>query len=453
MTISRTEKLADFIAGLRYEHLPEPVVVKMRELLIDWFVSAIAGGKAPPVQAIEQFAAMQGPSTGRSTNLVSGTRTSAYFAAMINGASCHAVEQDDVHNGAVYHPAAVVFPPALALAEERDCSFADLIVAAVAGYEASIRVGEFMGRSHYVHFHTTGTVGTVAASVAAAKLIGLGRDGIVNAIGSAGTQASGLWAFLADAADSKQLHTARASANGLMAALLAERGMTGARQVLEGSHGMGEAMSQDADPAKLDADLGTRWATLEVSLKWHASCRHTHPSADALLEVMRREALSASDIARVTTRVHKGAIDVLGSVVVPTTVHQSKFSMGTVLGLSAVYGKAMLDDFETQALSNPEVARIRDGVTMVLDEEVDTRYPQKWIGKVTVETVDGRIFDGRVDDPKGDPGNPLSQEEALEKAHSLIAYRGEISPDAQPLIWLARLRDIEPDAKVSTLLN
>ncbi|MGD5425237.1 hypothetical protein QUS64_22535, partial [Xanthomonas citri pv. citri] len=143
-------------------------------------------------------------------------------------------------------------------------------------------------------------------------------------------------------------------------------------------------MSSDADPERLVDRLGSRWALLETSFKFHASCRHTHPAADALLALMQREGLDHSQIAAVTARVHQGAIDVLGRVVEPQTVHQAKFSMGTVLGLIAVYGKAGLGEFHRHALSDPRVAAFRERVEMRLDPEVDAAYPQRWLGRVEV---------------------------------------------------------------------
>ena len=342
---------------------------------------------------------------------------------MVNAASAHVVEQDDVHNGSVFHPAAVVFPPALAVAQTIGASGEELIAASVAGYEVGIRVGEFLGRSHYKIFHTTGTAGTVAAAVAVGRLLKLDPDRMLHAIGSAGTQAAGLWEFLRDAADSKQLHTAHAAAAGLTAAYLAEDGFTGARRILEGVQGMAAGMSTDSDPAKLVDRLGSRWALAETSFKFHASCRHTHPAADALQAVMRDHALKASDIAQVVTHVHQGAIDVLGPVVDPQTVHQSKFSMGTVLALIALRNSADLANFDL-ALADGQVAAFRDLVTMELDEEVDSAYPQRWIGKVTVTTKDGKVYSGRVDEPKGDPGNTLSRDEIEEKSLRLGTYLG-----------------------------
>ncbi|HET9023945.1 MAG TPA: MmgE/PrpD family protein, partial [Burkholderiaceae bacterium] len=355
--------------------------------------------------------------------LVCRSFSSPYFAAMANAAASHVAEQDDVHNGSVFHPAAVVFGPALAVAQALRRSGRELLTAAIAGYEVGIRVGEFLGRSHYRTFHTTGTAGTVAAAAAVGRLLNLSPDRMQHAFGSAGTQAAGLWEFLRDAADSKQLHCAHAAASGLAAAHLAHKGLTGARRIFEGPQGMAAGMSTDADPARLVDRLGTRWALGETSFKFHASCRHTHPAADALLSVMTKEKLKADQVARVTARVHKGAIDVLGPVTDPQTVHQSKFSMGTVLGLIALHGRASLADFDRD-FRDPAVLAFRDKVEMELDPEVDGAYPARWIGKVTVETTDGRRLDGRVDVPKGDPDNTLSRPELEDKALRLGTYGG-----------------------------
>jgi len=230
------------------------------------------------------------------------------------------------------------------------------------------------------------------------------------------------------------LHTAHAAGAGLAAAYLGHEGLTGARHILEGAQGMAAGMSRDADPDRLTAGLGTRWTLAETSFKFHASCRHTHPAADALLEVMRAHRLQASDVKQVVARVHQGALDVLGPVVDPRTVHQAKFSMGTVLGLIALKGSAGLADFDA-GFSDPAVVAFRERVKMELDPEVDAAYPARWVGKVSVQTVDGRQFGGRVDEPKGDPGNTLSRAEIEAKAIRLARYRdGASEPEMRTVI-------------------
>lgn len=442
--------LAAFAANLRFEDIPAPVLRRAEDLLLDCLASILAGAASRPVLAIDRYAAAMGPADGPSEILINRRRTSPVFAAMVNAAAAHVVEQDDVHNGSVFHPAAVVFPPALAVAQALGRSGRDLLVAAVAGYEVGIRVGEFLGRSHYKIFHTTGTAGTLAAAAATGRLLGLSPAAMLDAFGSAGTQAAGLWEFLRDAADSKQLHTARAAANGIAAAYLAQEGFTGARHILEGPQGMAAGMSSDAVPARLTDRLGTRWALAETSFKFHASCRHTHPAADALQQVLREHKLAESDIARVVAQVHQGAIDVLGPVVDPRTVHQSKFSMGTVLGLIARQGRAGLPEFDA-ALDDPAVADFRGRVTMELDPEVDGAYPQRWIGKVTVHTRDGRVLHGRVDEPKGDPGNTLSRAEIETKTLSLGRY-ADAATEAELRGLIDAIWSLERAGKVGALL-
>ena len=421
--------LATFAATLQFETIPYDVLRRAEDLLLDWAGSALAGKGARPVETIARYAGQMGggPASGPCEILISRTRATPMFAAMVNAAASHYAEQDDVHNGSVFHPAAVVFPAALAAAQALGSSGRELLTAAVAGYEVGIRVGEFLGRPHYRIFHTTGTAGTIAAAAAAGRLLNLSPEQMLHAFGSAGTQAAGLWEFLRDAADSKQLHTAKAASDGLMSAYLAQAGFTGARRILEGAQGMGAGMTQDADPARLIDRLGFRWTLAETSFKFHASCRHTHPAADALQQVMREHGLAPDRIARVDCHVHQGAMDVLGPVLNPQTVHQAKFSMGTVLGLIAEFGSAGLSEFES-GFNTQRVAQFRGKVHMVLDKEVDQAYPARWIGKVTVSTTDGRTLHGRVDEPKGDPGNTLSRTELEDKAARLAAFSGAATP-------------------------
>ncbi len=443
--------LARFAAELTIADIPDAVQRRGEDLLLDWIGSALAGKGARPVEIIRRFAQAMGPNDGPSEILIDRSRSSPLMAAMVNAAASHFAEQDDVHNGSVFHPAAVVFPVALAIAQANGLSGSLMLTAAVAGYEVGIRIGEFLGRSHYKTFHTTGTAGAVAAAVTAGRLLALTPDQMLNAIGSAGTQASGLWEFLRDAADSKQLHTAHAAGAGLTAAYLAKDDFTGAKRILTGTQGMGAGMSTDADPRKLTDRLGERWVLAETSFKFHASCRHTHPAADALQRTLQQHGLASKDVKAVTARVHQAAVDVLGAVTDPQSVHQSKFSMGTVLGLVAVHGRAGLTEFDSY-YKDPAVVALRDNVSMVVDEEVDCAYPAQWIGKVLVATHDGRELAGRVDEPKGDPGNTLSRAELEEKATQLASYRkGATGAEVQSLIRLAwSLTTIE---KMASLLK
>lgn len=443
-----TRGLASFVSALEFEDLPPAVVERAGELFADWAGSAVAGSGTTPILTLDRLAQSMGPADGPCETLATRRRTSPLFAALVNGASSHIAEQDDLHNGSVFHPGTVVFPAVLAAAQEIGASGREALTAAVAGYETGIRVGEYLGRSHYRVFHTTGTAGTLAAAAAVSRLLGLDAEATLDALGSAGTQAAGVWEFLADAADSKQLHAAKAAADGLLSAYLARDGFTGARRVLEGPQGLAAGTSTDADPRRLTDRLGERWALAETSFKFHASCRHTHPAADALLAAMRDHDLAPHDISAVKARVHGAAIDVLGPVKDPRTIHQSKFSMGFVLAVAALRGRAGIEDFSEAALEDPRLRDFHERVEMVLDPEVDEAYPGRWIGLADMRTTDGRTLTSRVDVPKGDPGNTLSRGELTDKALRLAAHGGGASEtEMHKLLARAFALQNEPDLR------
>lgn len=432
--MKETRELALFLDQLTVDDIPTSVFNRCQELFLDWLASAYASTNLHPIPLFENFASIMGPSTGKSLILVSQKYTSPYFAAFVNAASSHLVEQDDLHNSSVLHPATVVFPAALAAAQDFNISGEEFLLACISGYEAGIRIGEFMGRSHYKIFHTTATVGTLAAAVAVGKLMKFNHHQFLHLLGTAGTQAAGLWEFLKDAADSKQLHTAKAASNGLLSAYFTRDGFTGAQNILQGDQGLAAGMSTDSDPKFLNDRLGSRWTLLETSFKYHASCRHTHPAADALIELMKQNQLSFVDIEEITAHVHQGAMDVLGLVDVPKTIHQAKFSMGTVLGLIAVHGDAGLNSFKNHALTDKNVIDFRNKVKMVLDHEVDSNYPKKWFGKVSLKTLNKGNHSILITDPKGDPLNTLTQDELEEKFERLCDFSNVLSRDQRDKI-------------------
>ncbi|MGI9353462.1 MAG: MmgE/PrpD family protein [Rhizobiaceae bacterium] len=446
-----TAELASFASRLQENAIPGPVFDRITDLFVDWAGSALSGKGHRAIQILEEFAEKMGPSDGNCEILANRRATSPIFAALVNAASSHISEQDDVHNGSVFHPATVVFPAALAISQDIGASGQEFLVACIVGYETGIRVGEFLGRSHYKIFHTTGTAGTFAAAAAVGNLLKLDEDEMLDALGSAGTQSAGLWEFLRDAADSKQLHTAKAASDGLMSAWIASKGFSGAKQILEGAQGLAAGTSVDADISRLTDGLGQRWCVLETSFKFHASCRHTHPAADALLKAMTENNLQTEDIDTVQCHVHQAAIDVLGPVSNPQSIHQAKFCMAATLGLIAAHSKAGLREFET-VLTDQTALSFLNRITMELDEKINEIYPQKWIGKVTVKTRNGETIQAQVDDPKGDPGNMLTRKEIDTKARflaqsSLAVSKNEID-NLMDSLW--NVQKMQP---VTVLLN
>src|SRR5262245_29327176 len=220
-----SQKLATFVTTCSYDTLPHDVRELAKRCLLDWMGSAFRGAIEPPAGLYNELAREEGGHP-QATALPARWTTSSSWAAQINAAASHTVEMDDLHPTSVLHPAAPIISAAVAVGESVNASGRQLIESIVAGYEVGIRAGEAVGRSHYTLWHTTATCGTFGATAAAARLLGLTEGQIVEALGSAGTQAAGLWQFLEDGAMSKQLHPAHAASAGILSAELAVRGFT-----------------------------------------------------------------------------------------------------------------------------------------------------------------------------------------------------------------------------------
>ncbi len=430
-----SQKLAKFVSRLDYHDIPDEVVYRTQWLFLDWLGSAIAGSTSRTSRIFNSISEKMGPTSGPCTVFGSKHSTSALFAAMTNGASSHVVEQDDLHSTSILHPATVVFPPTLAVAQSDNATTGrDLIVASVAGYESGIRVGEYLGPSHYRIFHMTGTAGTIASAMSTSRAICLNDAQTLNALGSAGTQAAGLWQFLRDAADSKQLHTAKACSDGLLSAYTAQFGLTAASEILEGPQGISAGMHGSNNEQLIVDGLGDRWGLMETSFKYHASCRHTHPAADALLKIRSVHNLDYRSIKAIRAYVYQAAYDVLGAVVVPESIHQAKFSMGFVLALISKNGSASVTDFTDEALRDTTYAELREKVTMIVDDSIESIYPSKWGARVEVELDTGQILIEFVDSPKGDPDNMLTKDELEDKFFRLCDFAGLDAGKAQNFI-------------------
>ena len=284
--------------------------------------------------------------------IASKLKVPALNAALANGCMGHMAEIDDYHRFSTLHPAAPIIPAALASAEAEQADGKRLLEAVVAGYEVAIRIGEAVNPSHYKFWHTTGTCGTFGAAMAAGKIFQLNAKQMLDALGNAGTQASGLWEFASDAAMSKHLHPAKAAFNGLLAALLAREGFTGATRILEGERGFCRAASESFDLKRLTAGLGRRFKICEVSFKPYASCRHTHPAIEAALTLKAKYGLTARDVVKVRVGTFSTALKIAGNPK-PKTPFAAKFSIQYCVAAALVYGRVWLEEFSEQALRNP----------------------------------------------------------------------------------------------------
>jgi 2-methylcitrate dehydratase PrpD len=443
-----SERLAECIQDTTVEKLPPAVMEIAKLCFLDWLGSAIAGSTARPIRIVVEVIKGLGGKP-QATVIPDGSRTSCHLAAFVNAAASHVVEMDDLHKPSVLHPAAPVIPAALAIAERDGIPGGGLLAAVVAGYEVAIRAGKAVGPTHYHYWHTTGTCGVFGAAAAVGKLLRLNREQLVWALGTAGTQASGLWEFLVDGAMSKQLHPAKAAADGLLSALLAQKGFSGAIRIFEGEKGFCAATSEKPDLSQLTEGLGDGpYQILENSFKAHAACYHIHSTIDAVLTLRRQHHLKPNEIKKIHVRLYSAAVDLLEKVE-PVNPYAAKFSIPYCVAAAFRHGRMDLEDFNEEALRDSTMRRLMSTVELQRDPTLDHAYPEKWPAVVAVETATGKRLEARVDYPKGDPKNPMSREELIEKFHRLTAFR---IPEVSRHLLIERSLTLEALPSVQNLL-
>lgn len=423
------DQISDYAVAERDAALPDAVWHAAKRVVIDWFAATLPGGMIAPATLL--IAALDEQiGRGGARLYPSGRRAPAPVAALINGTAAHSVEFDDIFRDAIYHPGCPVIAAALALGQARQVDGARLLRAVIIGYEISTRIGVAVVPSHYKFWHTTGTVGCFGATAAAATILGLDRAQFGHAMGTAGTFAAGLQQAFRSDAMTKPLHAGRAAETGVLAALAAAKGVTGARDILEGEVGFGAAMSQDADWSKATEGLGRSYNIARMTVKNHGCCGHTFAAIDGALAIQQAHALKPAEIARISVATYGTALKVTGSYQA-TTPFEGKFSLPYVVASALVHGNVRLDAFTPERLACPITQALMTRVALALDPELDASFPQRRAAMVEIETTDGRRFRHAQMTRKGDPDAPLSDAELVAKFHELAGSAIGAAPTSE----------------------
>jgi 2-methylcitrate dehydratase PrpD len=341
-------------------------------------------------------------------------------AALVNGTAAHAFELDDYHNSKT-HPAAVIVPTVLALGEARNLNGDQIIAATAAGYEVMIRSALALGPAHArtKGWHLTGVCGTLGAAAASCVLLRLGQQKAAWALGLAGTQSSGLFAFSEDGTMSKRFHPARAAQSGIMAAELAELGFTGPTRIFEARDGgFLMAFSDVAAANRLTDALGSDWHCLGTSVKPYSSCGSSHSYIDAarkLRENWRPGLTVRAGVSRVVL-LQCGYPYEAGSEL------NAQLSIGYCVAAALMDGNVLPAQFTPERLGDLALEQAAKAVEIVHDPALDKLYPEHFAGWVEIESDQGpqRIS---VLDPSGHPSSEGWEITLREKFRGLAALR------------------------------
>jgi 2-methylcitrate dehydratase PrpD len=412
-----TREIARWIARLRYADLPARTRETVRIALLDTLGCGVYGHSTPWAKMVLQWARSGAPARGEATVWGEAAPTlRAADAALVNGVAAHGFELDDYHN-AKLHAGAVVIPAALALAEKLDASGERLVTAIAVGYEVMIRSSLAMHPSatRLRGWHITGVCGPFGAAAACAVLLGLNDEQAAWALGLAGTQGSGVWAFNADGTMSKRFHAGRAAYSGVLAAELAAIGFTGPTQIYEfHDGGVLKAYSDRSDPAPLTAELGTVYRLDTNRIKPYSCCGSTHSYVDAAFELRRRLGTPWDARRRVRVGLAK-VVDVqCGFPYIPTSALNAQMSLRYVVAAALLEGQVLPPQFSDKKLADPAITELAQRIELEHDPALDKLYPQQFAAWIAVEDA-GKWVRVDVLDPLGSEANPVGERGVIEK--------------------------------------
>lgn len=411
--------------NLSYDKLPSNVIHNSKKFILD-ILGCIIGAKNVESSKSVVNTILELGGLPDSTIIGYGFKSSLMNTALANATIGHAFDMDDDHREGTQHSSVVVFPAILAIAEKYKLSGKDVLTAFVYGSEVTIRLGEaFLGQSYYQGFHPTGTCGVFGSAAGVGKLLGLDKEKMINALGLAGSQASGLLEWKAQGTWTKRLQAGHPAMCGVLSGLLAKNEFTAPTTIFEGEDGFIRAYSYKDifDLSKITYKLGENWEMSDTSIKVHACCRFSAPLADCAVDLYN-QGVDTNDIHEIVAKVNKYSIKVLCKPehrkYEPQTVVDAQFSLPYAIAVGLCKGKETINEYTDKAIKNKDVLRVASKVKWELDPEAESVYPSYYPCTVIVKTKGGRELVSHVDYPKGDPENPVSFDETIEKFYVMV---------------------------------
>jgi len=430
--------LAQFVVDFPTQDIPSDVMHLAKRCLMNYSGVALFATLDPAIDILLDLLRAEGCSLA-ATVIGSGFRTSAQNAALANGFLGHLEDYDDTHT-TVIHPSAPILPVALALSEQRTVSGRDLLGAFAVGVEVACRIGLVIVahfRDGAAHWHITNTCGVLGAAAAAGRLLRLTQEQMIYAFAIAGTQACGVREVFGSMC--KPFHAGKAAQNGVVAALLAQRGFTGTDGIFEGARGLVGVMATGHDINEATKDLGARWELRQNGLKPYACGQANHGFIDAALALRKQPGVTPQTIKHI-----QGSVEQFAPALVrrrhPRSGLESKFCYYHSVAAALIDGQALPAQFTDERATDPAIESLRNRI----DFDEDPSLPRRAV-RVTLELNDGRTYTERVDHPTGTPGNPMSDTMVQEKFNGLASkvLGAEKAEKAQRALWgVDKLSDV-----------
>jgi len=414
--------LAGNAAKITYDDLPQDVVEITKKFILDTLATMIAGSSAPGCKSVVDLIKDWGGKE-ESAILIYGGKVVAENAALANSMMAHARDFDDTHDVAVLHANASVLPATLAMAERKGgVSGKDLITAVAIGVDLMCRLG--LGAMGPLNWILSSTAGYFGSTVAAGKILGLGEDKLLHAMGIAYSQCAGSYQCLVDGGLVKRMQPAFAARAAVLSSILAQKGITGARNIFEGQYGFFPLYHEGKyDREKITKNLGKEFEGKNLSVKLYPCCRYVHAGIDATLNIVEENDIRADDVVEVVAHVTQATYDLVGR---PFQIRESpqvdaQFSLPYTVSVAIARRNVFIDDFfEEKIKGDTQVLQLAKKVKVVVDQEPIAKGLTPCV--VDIKTKDGKVRSERVEILRGDPRKPVSIEEVAQKFRRCAAF-------------------------------
>ncbi len=417
--------MVEFLLNLE-THLHPTLLQLAQGCLIDALGCGLFGAKQP-WGLIMREEALNDQSQGHCTLLGHSQTVSASLAALCNGTAIHGFELDDLLSEAVIHPGAVIIPVVLAVSEAVNASGMDVLRGIIAGYEATARISLALGMTPSLQgFHKTSVVGPVAGAIAASVTMKLDLEQTLCAIGLACSCSSGVKNFAAGSGGGmvKRMHAGHAAESAVRMSLLAQRGFTAPHTALDGHFGLLDVYSgEHAKPELLDHQLGHNWAVQDVWVKVYPVCGWIQGVAQLLTEMKDLLKFGVNDIEKIIIATSSFAAKNNSNPQVTDTM-EAQYSIPYCVAVCLTGDPSNPDEFDTARLADPMREALAKRVEVLADLQADLVYPKQFACKVSVYLRNGEVHESQTNDPLGTSGNPLNDNQKMNKFIQLANNSG-----------------------------
>ena len=417
--MNRSTAFIDEIDQVWNSPIPESVMDRAKRSLLD-YLSVTCAGTAFQKNKLEEYFNFLPAEKGAYKAIGTGKELPLKEAVFLNGLNSHALDYDDGTNSGIIHLGAPVFSLLIPLSQINDIRVEEMLRATIIGYESSYTMAVSIQPEHKARgYHATGTCGTIGATIAASYLLGFTEQERFRAFARACVAASGMLKALDDGSELKPYNVAKAALLSLTSLQLGKAGFQGHPDPL-GGRGFFKMMVGKEDLELKPTLLNGTYAIMKSYTKPYASCRYTHPAVEAAIRL--RDKIKTEDIQTIVIRTYSLAVSDHDHVEIPGS-YSAKMSIPYATAAGLLYGKAGLQEFTDDAVKNKEILDLVKKVRVEADEKISAEFPGKQTAVVTITTKDETVSE-QIDYPKGEPENPLTDEEFEVRYYALMKYAG-----------------------------